>query len=103
MLLKLAWRNIWRNRRRSLIVLTSVIVGLVAIIFSDGLSNGMISQMLYNQINLNISHIQSHKKGFNNNKVVKNYIKDYREVEDVLKNDQSIKAFSKRVFVTGIL
>jgi len=80
-----------------------VIVGLVAIIFSDGLSNGMISQMLYNQINLNISHIQIHKKGFNNNKVVKNYIKDYSEVETVLKNDQSIKAYSKRVFVTGIL
>ena len=87
MLLKLAWRNIWRNRRRSLIVLTSVIVGLVAIILSDGLSNGMIRQMLFNQINLNISHIQIHKKGFNNNKVVKNYIPDYKKVEDVLKND----------------
>ena len=103
MLLKLAWRNIWRNRRRSLIVLTSVMVGLVAIIISDGLSNGMIGQMLFNQINLNISHIQIHKKGFNNNKVVKNYIPDYKKVEQVLKNDPSIKAYSKRVFVTGIL
>lgn len=103
MLLKLAWRNIWRNKRRSLIVLTSVIVGLVAIIISDGLSNGMIGQMLFNQIDLNISHIQIHKKGFNNNKVVKNYIPDYKKVEHILKNDPSVKAFSKRVFVTGIL
>lgn len=103
MLLKLAWRNIWRNRRRSLIVLTSVIVGLVAIIISDGLSNGMIGQMLFNQINLNISHIQIHKKGFNNNKVVKNYIPNYKKVDQVLKNDPSIKAYSRRVFVTGIL
>jgi ABC-type lipoprotein release transport system permease subunit len=103
MLLKLAWRNIWRNRRRSLIVLTSVMVGLVAIIISDGLSNGMIGQMLFNQINLNISHIQIHKKGFNNNKVVKNYIPDYKKVEQILKNDKYIKAYSKREFVTGIL
>ena len=103
MLLKLAWRNIWRNRRRSLIVLTSVMVGLVAIIISDGLSNGMIGQMLFNQINLNISHIQIHKKGFNNNKVVKNYIPDYKKVEQILINDKYIKAYSKRVFVTGIL
>lgn len=103
MLIKLAWRNIWRNRRRSLIVLTSVIVGLVAIIISDGLSNGMIGQMLFNQINLNISHIQIHEKGFNNNKVVKNFIRDDEKVDRVLKNDPSIKAYSKRVFVTGIL
>ena len=103
MLLKLAWRNIWRNRRRSLIVLTSVIVGLVAIIISDGLSNGMIGQMLFNQIDLNISHIQVHKKGFNNNKVVKNYIPDYKKVESLLKNNSEIKDYSKRVFVTGIL
>ncbi len=103
MLLKLAWRNIWRNRRRSLIVLTSVIVGLVAIIISDGLTNGTIGQMLFNQINLNISHIQIHKNGFNNNKVVKNYIPDYQKIDNVLKNDPSVKAYSKRVFVTGIL
>jgi putative ABC transport system permease protein len=103
MLIKLAWRNIWRNKRRSLIVLTSVVVGLVAIIISDGLSNGMIGQMLFNQINLNISHIQIHKRGFNGNKVVKNYITDYKQVDEVLKDDPFIKAYSKRVFVTGIL
>lgn len=103
MLIKLAWRNIWRNRRRSLIVLTSVIVGLVAIIISDGLSNGMIGQMLFNQINLNISHIQIHEKGFNNNKVVKNYIRNHEKIDRVLKNDPDIKAYSRRVFVTGIL
>ncbi len=103
MLFKLAWRNIWRNKRRSFIVLISVIVGMVAIVITDGLSNGMMRQMLFNQISLNISHIQIHKKGFNNNKIIKNYIPDYKKVEFVLKKDPSIEAFSKRVFASGIL
>lgn len=103
MLFKIAWRNIWRNKRRTLIVLTSVVVGLVAIVLSDGLSNGMMKQMLFNQVNLNISHIQIHKKGFNDNKVVKNFIPDYQKVESVLKKDPEIESYSKRVFVTGIL
>ena len=103
MLFKLAWRNIWRNKRRSLIVLVSVIVGIVAIVFSDGLSNGMMRQMLFNQINLNISHIQIHKEGFNNNKIVKNFIPDINKVQSVLEKDPSVKAFSKRVFASGIL
>ena len=103
MLFKLAWRNIWRNKRRSLIVLGSVVVGMVAIVLTDGLSNGMMRQMLFNQISLNISHIQIHKKGFQNNKIVKNYIPDYERVQKVLKKDPSVEAFSKRVFASGIL
>jgi putative ABC transport system permease protein len=103
MLLKLAWRNIWRNKRRSLIVLVSVVVGLTAIVLTDGLSNGMIRQMLFNQINLDISHIQIHKKGFNKNKIVKNYIPNYKHVESLLNKDPEVKEYSKRVYVTGIL
>ncbi len=103
MLLKLAWRNIWRNKRRSLIVLISLVVGLTAIVLTDGLSNGMMRQMLFNQINLDISHIQIHKSGFNNNKIVKNFIPDYKNVEFVLQKNPGVEAYSKRVFATGIL
>ncbi len=103
MIFKLAWRNIWRNKRRSLIVLVSIIVGLIAIFLSDGLSNGMMRQMLFNQINLDIAHIQIHKAGFNRNKIVKNYLPDYKHVESVLKANPEVQAYSKRVYATGIL
>ena len=103
MLIKLAWRNIWRNKRRSLIVLGSVVVGLIAIIFYDGLSTGMLRQMLFNQISSSVSHIQVHKKGFSDNKVIKNYIPDPNKVEDVIKNNPQIKAYSKRVITFGLL
>ena len=103
MLLKLAWRNIWRNKRRSLIVLLSVVVGVVAIIISDGLSNGMMRQMLFNQISSSISHIQIHKKGFRDNKLVKNYLPDYKHVESVLKTEPLVKSFSERVITSGLL
>ncbi len=103
MLLKLAWRNIWRNKRRSIIVLISIVVGLTAIVLTDGLSNGMIRQMLFNQVNLDISHLQIHKAGFNSNKVIKNFIPDYQHVESILKSNPEVAAYSKRVFATGIL
>ncbi len=103
MLLKLAWRNIWRNKRRSVIVLGSVIVGLVAIIFYDGLSNGMLRQMLFNQISSSVSHIQVHKKGFSDNKVIKNFIPQPERVEEAIKSNPQIKAYSKRVITFGLL
>ncbi len=103
MLLKLAWRNIWRNKRRSMIVLGSVVVGLIAVIFSDGLMNGMLRQMLYNQISSSVSYIQIHKKGFSDNKVIKNYIPDYKKVEQAVRSNKNIKAYSERVITFGLL
>ncbi len=103
MLFKLAWRNIWRNKRRSLIVVLSVVVGVVAIIISDGLSNGMMRQMLFNQISSNIAHIQIHKKGFKDNKVVKNYLPDFKQVESIVKSQPMVKSFSERVISSGLL
>lgn len=86
-----------------MIVIASVVIGLIAIILTSGLANGMLQQMLFNQINLNIAHIQIHKKGFNDNKIVKNYLPDYQKVESVLKNNPAIASYSKRVLVAGIL
>jgi putative ABC transport system permease protein len=103
MLLKIAWRNIWRNKKRSLIVLTSIVIGTIAAVVLDGLSIGMLNQMLFNQINTGISYIQIHKKGFNDNKTVQNYMPDYKHVEDVLKKNPQIKYYSKRVITFGLL
>lgn len=103
MLFKLAWRNIWRNARRSLIILVSVIVGLAAIVLYDSLSKGMIVQMLDNQIGAHVSHIQIHKKGFNDNKMIQNYIPDPQRVEAAIRNNPAVRYFSRRVITFGII
>ncbi|MBL1213348.1 MAG: ABC transporter permease [Ignavibacteriae bacterium] len=103
MLLKLSWRNIWRNKRRSLVVLGSVIVGIIAVLFMNGFMNGMLNQMLSNQISTSVSHIQIHKKGFNDNKTVQNYLPNPANVDNILRDNKDIKAFSKRVITFGLI
>jgi len=76
---------------------------MIAIVLEDGLSNGMVRQMLFNQINLDISHIQIHKAGFNSYKIVKNYMPDYKSVESILKANPEVEAYSERVFANGII
>lgn len=103
MLLKLAWRNIWRNKRRSQIVFGSIVVGIIATLFMNGFMNGMVYQMLDNQISSNISHIQIHKKGFNDNKIVQSFIPNYDLVEKELKRNPGVKSYSKRVITFGLI
>jgi putative ABC transport system permease protein len=103
MLLTIAWRNIWRNKRRSLIVLSSVAVGLVAILLNDGLSIGMVRQIFENQIGSHVSHIQIHSKGFNDNKVIQNSMTDPGRVGEVLARTPGIVHYSPRVVTYGLL
>lgn len=103
MLLKIAWRNIWRNKRRSLIVLSSVAVGFVAIMLNDSLSIGMIQQIFENQIGSFVSHIQIHQKGFNDNKVIQKVVPDPSHVERVLQNTPGVEYYAPRVLTFGLL
>ncbi len=103
MLFRLAWRNIWRNKRRSLIVFGSVVVGVVSILFLEGTTNAFLNQMLFNQISLSTSHIQIHQAGFRDNKSVQNYIPSPEVVESIINAQTGIKAYSKRGITFGLL
>ncbi|MDH7515867.1 MAG: ABC transporter permease [Bacteroidota bacterium] len=102
MLLRLAWRNIWRNKRRSVLILASLVVGLIALILDDGFATGMIKQTLDNQINAYISHIQVHKAGFNANRIVTSVVPEPMRVERAIRSTPGIEAWCKRVVSFGL-
>ena len=43
---KLAWRNLWRNYRRTLIMLLAISLGVWAMIFMTALMRGMVDQLI---------------------------------------------------------
>jgi ABC-type lipoprotein release transport system permease subunit len=63
-ILLIGWRNVFRNKRRSLIVASSIVVGIVVMMFSMAIMNGFNRQMLENTINTSLGHVAIHKKGF---------------------------------------
>ncbi len=103
MLLKIAIRNLLRNKRRTIIIASSIIVGVIALIFNDGFMNGMLNQMLFNQVRINVSHIQIHKSGFQKDKTIKLLIDNPTVVESKLKKIKTIKAISKRIKAFGLV
>jgi ABC-type lipoprotein release transport system permease subunit len=75
--LMIGWRNVFRNKRRSLIVASSIVVGLVVMMFSMAIMNGFNRQMLENTINTSLGHVAIHKKGFfNDMKLALSFVPD---------------------------
>jgi ABC-type lipoprotein release transport system permease subunit len=60
----IAWRNVWRKWRRSLLTAAVISIGFAALIFIWGISDGVNETMLENYTSNLVSHIQIHKKGF---------------------------------------
>ena len=63
-LLMLAWRNIWRNRRRTLITLSSIAVGFALSVLMIGLGDGSHNSMIRNAIKLGEGHITVQPRGY---------------------------------------
>jgi putative ABC transport system permease protein len=63
-LLAIAWRNVIRNRRRSLITILSVAIGLVALLFIWGFNDGSHNNMMANFRALMTGSFQVHKGDF---------------------------------------
>ena len=64
MLVKIAWRNIWRSRTRSLVIILAMTIGLWASIFILAFSWGMNDQRVREAINNEVSHFQIHEPYF---------------------------------------
>lgn len=63
-LLKLAWRNAWRNWRRTTIAVVAVVLGLTLLLSFDGLIRGSDQAIYGNAVRLYGGNIQAHAPGF---------------------------------------
>jgi ABC-type lipoprotein release transport system permease subunit len=62
--LRLAWRNIWRHRRRTLIIVAAMGLGLAFMMFYDGLMDGFNQAIYGNAIRVLGGNIQIHAAGY---------------------------------------
>ena len=70
----LAWRNLWRNHRRTLIMLGAIGLGSWAMIFMTALSRGMVNAMVEDGIRALPGHVQAHHPDFRDDPSVANLI-----------------------------
>jgi ABC-type lipoprotein release transport system permease subunit len=77
-ILTLSWRNLWRNHRRTAIMLGAISVGVWAMIFMTALMRGMVDDMLNQGIRNLPGHIQIQHPDFLDDPSVVNSIDEPR-------------------------
>jgi ABC-type lipoprotein release transport system permease subunit len=102
MLLILAWRNIWRNKKRSLIIVAAIAAGLLSGLFASAVMFGMVESLINSTIDRDLGHIQIHSTKFEDEKLLADTISNYQSAVRIIKNQEHIKGVSSRVVLEGI-
>lgn len=80
MLLKLAWRNLWRSRRRTLITAASIFFAVLLAIFMNALQAGAYERMIENLVGQYMGYAQIHKTGYWEEPILDNSFGDAPEL-----------------------
>ncbi len=105
LIIKLAWRNIWRNKRRSLVLVLAIAITFFTLLFFRGLTQGALREGINNVINLNYGHIGIHEKGFNDTPKIKNNInvEKYKRIENILSKEKNVEYYARRIIGFGLI
>jgi ABC-type lipoprotein release transport system permease subunit len=93
----LAWRNIWRNKKRTYITLASIMFAVVIATFMRGLQLGSYDKMLYDAIRSSTGHLALMDKLFWDDKTMDNSMEFSSEIQTLLEDDQNIELWAPEI------
>ena len=100
---RLAWRYLWRNHRRTIIMLGAITVGVWAMIFMTALSRGMVEQMLEDGISVLPGHVQMHHPDYVDDPSIVNRVPFTDDELAARFDDAGFVAWASRVKVPAVI
>ncbi len=98
----MSWRNIWRNKARSVVIMISIMLGLFAGISILSLYKGMIHSKVRTVIDRESGHIQIHHPKFKDDYLPEFTITDSQAVAKTLQIP-NVYAATQRVVTSGMI
>jgi ABC-type lipoprotein release transport system permease subunit len=103
MLLKFGIKNVFRNKRRTILSGLAIGVGLTAMIVTDGIMIGMMDNLVGSVIETFTGDGQIHAEGFKENFEVEKYIKDASILVKKLEQEKEIRQVTTRTQTFGMI
>ncbi|OQX92072.1 MAG: hypothetical protein B6D58_04920 [candidate division Zixibacteria bacterium 4484_95] len=103
MFIKLAWRNILRNKRRTFIASTAIGIGLASLIFTDALWIGMENNMVESITSSFLGEGQIHRQGFRSTHEVELTINNLDKLVSDLEQEDIVEHLTLRTTSFGMI
>ncbi|HNR89896.1 MAG TPA: FtsX-like permease family protein [Spirochaetota bacterium] len=100
---QLAWRNVWRNKRRTILTLATIVVGCGMIILNNALAKGGHDGMINDAAITSAGHIQVHRAGYWASRTIDYAFQAPDGIAAALGRDRRIAAHTERIHAAGLL
>lgn len=101
--LKMAWRNIWRNTRRTLLTLGAIAFACLLLVFIMSFQFGGYETMINSSVKIHTGHIQIQADGFHKKQNIRRDIARPGQVEAILDKIPAVEAYTVRSQAFSIL
>lgn len=102
LIFKMAWLNVWRRSRRSLLVIMMIAVSMSTMLSIQGLYDGMAYHMIKSVIESDCGEISIYDKNYRLDPSLKHHIAAMPEVRKVLATMPEVKTVAERIIITGL-
>jgi len=102
MIFRIAFKNIWRNKARSLIVITAITLGLTGGLIVVAVMTGLVDQKVRSVINTEVSHLQIHDTSYLKNYEPRFVIPEPLKLMHRISSMPGVRAVCARTHLTGM-
>ncbi len=102
MLLKIAFRNVFRQKRRTILTTLTMFGGFTLAAISIGWSDGTYSYIIDMFTRNRLGHIQIHRQGYLDKPSLYNTIDDYTTVGEKIQSIAGVEAWAPRLYSAGL-
>ena len=89
-LIKMAWRNIWRNKKRTILTMFSIFLAVFLSLFTRSMQVGSYANMISNAVKLTTGYVQIHAKNYWDNKSINETFVETDSLNNLLNKNQNI-------------
>jgi len=93
---KMAWRNIWRNPRRSILTISAIAFASLLLVFMLSWQFGSYDTMINSAVKIHTGHLQVQAKGYKDKRGIRSVVPDPDAVGDVLDKTPGVSAYTFR-------
>ena len=102
MIWSIAWKNVWRNKKRSLVVIVAVTLGIIAGVLLIGIMEGWTKQRLHDAVYNEVSHIQIHNNEYIKNEEINLTVTNFDEIAQSINSLKELTGWVKRTKIIAM-
>src|SRR5665647_2200675 len=96
-LIKMAWKNMWRNRNRTIITMAAIFFAVILSVIASSLQKGIFDNLVKNVVSFYTGYVQVHKQGYWDEQILDNSFESSAATEQKILQDENVTAITSRL------